>query len=180
MTENRASTNTTQNATRGTSPNDLWPRATGNYVGTTDEILQWVACKWGIDVDWVRAQAALESRWEQTAIGDNGESFGVLQVRRPYSPTAFEDENAVRSTAYNADYAYASWRACFEGDPAYAWLNNVERGRQYEAGDGLGCMGVWYSGRWYTDAALFYMNRVTEYHDTEFWLQAQFVPAVPD
>jgi hypothetical protein len=23
------------------------PRVTGNYTGTTDEILQWTACKWG-------------------------------------------------------------------------------------------------------------------------------------
>src|SRR5262249_24548237 len=36
-------------------------RVTGNFTGTTDEILQWVACKWGIDEDIVRAQAVRES-----------------------------------------------------------------------------------------------------------------------
>src|SRR6266567_6682592 len=34
---------------------------TGNFTGTTDEILQWVSCKWGIDVNIVRAQAIAES-----------------------------------------------------------------------------------------------------------------------
>ncbi|MBE0695759.1 MAG: hypothetical protein IH586_02440, partial [Anaerolineaceae bacterium] len=38
-------------------------RITGNFTGTTDEILQWAACKWGIDEDIVRAQAATESWW---------------------------------------------------------------------------------------------------------------------
>ncbi len=39
---------------------------TGNYTGTTDEILQWVACKWGIDVNIVRAEAVQESNWHQS------------------------------------------------------------------------------------------------------------------
>ncbi|HZC07688.1 MAG TPA: hypothetical protein VE338_18775, partial [Ktedonobacterales bacterium] len=30
---------------------------TGNFTGTTDEILQWVACKWGVPVNIVRAEA---------------------------------------------------------------------------------------------------------------------------
>jgi hypothetical protein len=28
---------------------------TGDYTGTTDEILQWLSCKWGIDIDMIRA-----------------------------------------------------------------------------------------------------------------------------
>src|SRR5690242_1242470 len=50
----------------------LFPRVDGNFTGTTDEILQWAACKWGIDEDIVRAQAAKESWWEQTVKGDFG------------------------------------------------------------------------------------------------------------
>ena len=106
----------------------------GNFVGTTDEIIQWAACKWGMDVQWAHNQAALESFWYMSTVGDNGESFGLLQVRRPYHASAFENENAVRSTAYNADYAWSIWRRCFEGE--YTWLNDYERGRQYTAGDG--------------------------------------------
>ena len=40
---------------------------TGGFVGTTDEIIQWGAAKWGIPADWLRAQYYFESRWNQTA-----------------------------------------------------------------------------------------------------------------
>ena len=150
--------NASANQTRGSSPNNENPRVTGNFVGTTDEIIQWAACKWGLDPSWARAQALVESFWIQSTVGDNGESFGLLQVRRPYHQSAFEGENAVRSTAYNADYAWSIWRRCFNGE--YTWLNTVERGRNYAAGDSLGCIGLWFAGRWYTDAAVGYMNRV--------------------
>jgi len=43
---------------------------TGGFVGTTDEIIQWGAAKWGIPVDWVRAQYVKESWWNQTTRGD--------------------------------------------------------------------------------------------------------------
>ena len=177
MTENRPA-NAPYNSVRGSSPNDENPRVTGNFTGTTDEILQWAACKWGLDPNWARAQAAIESWWLQTSVGDNGESFGILQDRRPYHPSAFEDDNAIRSTAYNADYAWSVWRRCFEGE--YTWLNTVERGRQYTAGDGLGCMGFWFSGRWYTAAAVGYMDRVQhDFYEPRVWTRSSFPPAVP-
>src|SRR5947209_2063641 len=43
---------------------------TGNFTGTTDEIIQWVACKWGIDENIVRAEAIAESYWHQSQQGD--------------------------------------------------------------------------------------------------------------
>lgn len=43
-------------------------RVTGRHSGTTDEIIQWAACKWGFDVDHVRAQIMVESSWNQNAI----------------------------------------------------------------------------------------------------------------
>ena len=39
----------------------LRKQITGKFTGTTDEILQWVACKWGIDINIVRAEAVAES-----------------------------------------------------------------------------------------------------------------------
>ncbi|MGH2504341.1 MAG: hypothetical protein ACRDID_17680, partial [Ktedonobacterales bacterium] len=45
--------------------NHLRQQMTGNFTGTTDEILQWVACKWGVPVDVVRAEAVIESNWNQ-------------------------------------------------------------------------------------------------------------------
>ena len=64
-------------------------RVDGDFAGTTDEIIQWAACKWGIDEDIVRAQVIKESCWYQSATGDNGESWGLGQVRAPH-PSAFQ------------------------------------------------------------------------------------------
>jgi hypothetical protein len=148
--------NVIPNSTRGTGPNGRYPRVDGDFTGTTDEIIQWAACKWGIDEDVVRAQVVKESWWNQSNIGDNGESFGLGQVRRPYHQEAFRDENAVRSSAYNLDYTYAGWRSCYEGNET--WLNDFEGTRDYGAGDLWGCVGVWFAGRWYVPGVFVYLD----------------------
>jgi hypothetical protein len=189
--------NTTANETRGVGGNSLYPRVTGNYVGTTDEIIQWAACKWGIDEDIVRAQAAVESYWFQRTTGDfttdpslcvpghrtlgaDGvpgecpESIGLLQVRYPYHQTAFQSNNdAAVSAAYNIDYAYASWRNCFEGNDG--WLNDYNPPQPYQAGDLWGCIGVWYSGRWYDPGAISYIKLVQTYLNERIWETPSFV-----
>jgi len=43
---------------------------TGGYSGTTDQIIQWGAAKWGIPADWLRAQYVVEWHWNQSAKGD--------------------------------------------------------------------------------------------------------------
>jgi len=51
-----------------TSPQwDSWllPRVDGQFTGTTDEILQWAACKWGLPDNLLRADAVVESTWFQ-------------------------------------------------------------------------------------------------------------------
>jgi autotransporter family porin len=187
--------NNTYNATPGTDAHDGRPRVDGNFTGSTDEILQWAACKWGIDEDIVRAQAVTESYWFQTAGGDltnnqadchpdlrttSGpcpESIGVLQVRFGPHEDAFEDSNAINSTAYNVDYAYAIWRACFEGE--FTWLNDVEHGATYRAGDERGCLGVWFAGRYRTAPALQYMSNVQGHVDARTWETAAFHNAQP-
>ena len=45
-------------------------RITGNFTGTTDEIIQWVACKWGWSDEVLRAQSVQESSWRESAEGD--------------------------------------------------------------------------------------------------------------
>jgi len=37
----------------------------GNFTGTTEDILRWGACKWGLDENVVKAMAANESQWQQ-------------------------------------------------------------------------------------------------------------------
>ncbi len=156
--------NAQPNANRGSRANannrtdwSGFDRVDGDFAGTTDEIIQWAACKWGIDEDIARAQVVKESFWYQSANGDNGESWGLGQVRDTAHQSAFEYSiNARNSSAYNLDYTYAVWRGCYEG--VYTWLNTVERGSTYGPGDAWGCTGVWFSGRWYTDAAIRYIE----------------------
>ena len=171
----------------------MFARVDGNFTGTTDEIIQWAACKWGIDEDIVRAQTAKESWWLQSTGGDwtsdstrcvpghpigaDGhagqcpESIGVMQLRYPYIPVAFP--TAVTSTAYNLDYALAERRWCFEGN--LTWLNTVDRGRDYAAGDLWGCIGTWFSGRWYTQASNDYVAAVQQYLAQKIWLTPNFI-----
>jgi hypothetical protein len=46
---------------------DSWllPRVDGQFTGTTDEIIQWAACKWGLPDNYLRAEADTESTWFQ-------------------------------------------------------------------------------------------------------------------
>jgi hypothetical protein len=43
----------------------LLPRVDGQFTGTTDEIIQWAACKWGLPDNVLRAVANQESTWFQ-------------------------------------------------------------------------------------------------------------------
>jgi len=169
---------------------EIVPRVTGHFTGTTDMILQWAACKWGIDVDIVRAQAAIESWWRQNARGDWGildhrcppahglgaddpihhpdecpESWGLFQIRYPYHASAWPD--LADSSAFNADTAFAIWRACYEGYEG--WLNQIDKGAEYRPGDVWGCVGRFYAGRWRTPEAEYYIGRVRSYLNARIW-----------
>lgn len=129
--------------------NYLLHRADGQYTGTTDEILQWGAYKWGFDPNLIRAEAVDESSWYQNEIGDigNGVSLGILQIKSKYylgtcpeSPNFGSFVNArsatsiqrylasqpncltYNSTAFAVDYRLAHYRACMNKDISY--LNN--------------------------------------------------------
>lgn len=182
------------NTTPGTKPHEEIPRVTGNFVGTTDEIIQWAACKWGVDEDLVRAQMAAESWWHQSVGGDHTtnqalchpdvrtdsetcpESMGLSQIKFQFHGAAYEDSNVIRSTAYNVDYAYSFWRRCYDGE--FGWLNDEERGREYGPGDAVGCLGVWFWGRWYTPEGIEYMNLVQGYLDERIWETQEFIDAI--
>ena len=78
-------------------------------------------------------------------MGDNGASFGLLQVRAPVHEGTFP--YARDSTAYSVDYALAWRRACYEGESF--WLNQAGKQGGYAKGDEWGCVGAWFSGDWY-------------------------------
>jgi hypothetical protein len=174
------------------APTTIAPRIDGAFTGTTPQILRWAACKWGIDENIVFAQAAIESWWRQDALGDwdsdasacppghglgaDGragqcpQSYGILQDRWPYMKQGWPGFG--RSTAMDADVAYAFWRACYNGDDT--WLNTVERGSTYHAGDAWGCVGEWFSGRWHTSDSDGYVTRVQQYESQKIWTTADF------
>jgi hypothetical protein len=160
-------------------------RIDGNFTGTTDEIIQWASCKWGFDEDVTRARAIAESFWIQSSAGDNtsspatcaeigkaapcSESYGLLQVR--FTAHVGTYPRAAESTAFNLDYTLANTRACYEGD--LTWLNNFERGGTYARGDLWGCVGLWFSGRWYVNNQP-YIATVQGHLAEKPWLKAGF------
>ncbi len=145
---------------RSSDPPCEWMRqkVTGNFTGTTDEIIQWAAHKWGFPEDEFRAIAVAESWWRQPAGGWDGGlmsvTFGALGMQH------IDPENGIHrtSTAFNVDFFAAFMRYYFEG--CATWLNTVERGWDYGAGDMWGSFGAWYSGRWHTGAAEWYIAKV--------------------
>jgi autotransporter family porin len=143
----------------------------GRFRGTTDEIIQWAARKWGLDPELLRAVAVVESWWRMKTVGDNGDSFGLFQVRRPYH--CWDACNiARRFTAFNADYYGGIIRAYFDGK--MGWLNTVERGQDYAAGDIWGSVGAWFSGRWRTQPSLDYIGVVQQRLAERTWRRGYF------
>ena len=142
---------------------------TGRYRGTTDEILQWAAHKWGFDPDLFRAVAYVESRWRMSAVGDGGLSFGIFQMKRTYHCCV---PLSSRYTAFNADYYGGILRSYLDGREK--WLNDVERGERYTAGDLWGSVGAWYAGRWRTSEALGYIRSVQRAVKNEPWRDSDF------
>lgn len=170
--------NTTWNAT-------YKPRITGNYTGTTDEIIQWAACKWGWSDNVVRAQAVVESNWYQSMVSDFvarsaghctfdyvGDpcptSFGIIQVKWYYHPAVSSSSSPQSSypqiktsTAFNLDLELAELRGCYDGMSTY--LGNTR-------GDLWGCIGYWYSGAWHSPGGDAYAAQVQSELAAKPWL----------
>ncbi len=149
------------------------PRINGRFTGTTDEIIQWGSCKWGIETDIVRAMAVRESFWRQAETGDieNDQSkcapgyrspcptsFGLLQIKHYYFPGTWP--YARTSTAFNVDYVLAKERACLEGGTYYEGKTR---------GDLWGCIGFHFSGGWRDKAALGYIEHVRSEYLAKPW-----------
>jgi hypothetical protein len=163
-------------------------KVTGNFTGTTDEIIQWAACKWGIDEDVIRAVAVTESDWRQVFSGDyaNGvyHSFGIVQIRDaenahlPGSHTGFGGyRDTLEHTALAVDFYGAYLRACYEGDfyDGGPWLYGGRTVAQIAAAQGWdyvlwGCVGSWYSGGWYDAGAQTYNTKVKGIMAAKRWV----------
>ena len=150
--------------------NTYKPRITGNFEGTTDEIIQWAACKWGWSDDLIRAEAIVESKWHQSTVGDGNTSYGLLQIRYLYHPRIGHGckacagsswPNSERSTAYAVDQQVAELRGCYDGMSTYL---GATRGRLW------GCIGSWYSGAWDPSGGN-YAASVRRYYEDKPWLR---------
>jgi archaellum component FlaF (FlaF/FlaG flagellin family) len=159
---------------------------TGNYTGTTNQIIQWAACKWGLDEDLLRAVAVQESSWHMSSVGDYcgvaGEaSYGLFQIKNAYCngavafggyPVTAED------TALNADFYGAHFRSCLDNDfyDGGSWLYNGQTIAQITAAKGFdyvvwGCVGYHFSGGWYDSGAVSYINSVKSHLANKDWLK---------
>ncbi len=157
-------------------------RITGNFTGTTDEIIQWAACKWGIADNIVRAQAVDESKWHMSAESDKeprssghcapGDtrdpcptSFGMLQIKWYFNPSTNPVGNSYpmskTMTAFSLDYGLATLRGCYDG---LSFAGPKTRG------DLWGCLGLHFSGEWYDRGADAYIARVRHSLDAKHWL----------
>jgi hypothetical protein len=138
-------------------------RVTGHFTGTTDEILQWAAAKWGLPDNLLRAIAYMESDWYQRNLGDYVRdrakcppgfkhlpcpvTFGIVGTKSTSWPGIFPWNRG--STAAAVDVLGGWLRGCYEG---WAWWLRQHENRSrgvYRAGDLWGCVGAWYSGDWH-------------------------------
>jgi len=151
------------------------PRINGKFRGTTDEIIQWASCKWGISDELTRARAVKESDWRQGTTGDfepraSGHcppgwrggspcptSFGLLQSKWYYRPGTYPRTRL--STAFMLDSAMAETRGCLDG---MMWFGPKSRGHLWD------CVGVWYSGEWRQGYAA-YVAKVRQYVRAKPW-----------
>jgi hypothetical protein len=138
-----------------------YDKINGDYVGTTEQILQWAARKWGFDrlgyPDLAKAMAVAESWWHQSAANPSG-ARGILQVHTGHWP---DTDPAITSTAYNADYAMAVVRYLY--DPG-SWLRGGTTGNISNA------VAAWECGCGYNGWA-HYATQVLSYNVTKPWLR---------
>lgn len=164
--------NTQYNNTGGHKPDPAyreWITGFGPYYdkidgagcvgGTTEQILEWAAIKWGLhqipggSKDLIKAVAVKESDWYQRVQGDfeacnltwcfpspghfgtGYQTFGITGVKR----TAWADSwpSSHTSTAFAADWYGAAFRAYYDG--AIPWAAGTK-------GDIWRSVGAWYSG----------------------------------
>lgn len=166
----------------------FYERATGNFTGSTDDIIRWAACKWGWDEYALRAMAARESTGKMDALGvwvsnpaqclpgytlgSAGRpglcpgAVGIIQIFGYYFPQAAE--GATRSTAYNLDIGAAIMRDCFEGNER--WL-----GSGYGPGDMWGCIGRFYAGAWWNSDAVWYINEIQSWSNQRYWTLPRYI-----
>lgn len=152
-----------------------------NITGTTDELIQFFSCYWGVDDETTRARARMESTWDQDVNADvvcngRGVSWGLLQIQNktprgctpPVHDHAYPD--VFVSTGNNLNYALAWVAACHRGDMSQ-WVPNEFMGdkerRMRE------CNGLWFSGSWRNGNSS-YLNNLDQAIQDKDWLVSNY------
>ena len=145
-------------------------RIDGRYRGSTNQIIEWAALKWGFDPQLLRAVGAVESWWHMDTVGDGGYAYGLFQIDVRYHCCQGLAEN---DSAFNADYYGAILRSYYDG--AQTWLNTVGgNGARYSAHNLWGSVGYWAAGRWETATGANYVSQVQSDLAQQVWLQPNF------
>jgi hypothetical protein len=180
--------------------NPYYAYVTGDFTGSTDEIIQWAAAKWGVPVDWLRAEYMHESRWCDSQLGDLAtvtptvyseyppqarvpgtdevyESMGISQVKWIPDGSVGAGTEPLRweSTAFNVDYQAANVRFYYD-DP-----NGVRaswRDPSYQAGQAWNSIGGWYNPYpWGNSGQLSYVQQVQQQLVNRTWTETPRTPA---
>lgn len=107
---------------------DRWllPRVDGHYTGTTDEIFQWAACKWGLSDNLLRAIAVRESTWYEYEVYRSGRPVldwgsGDLMPGGTTGAARFCDELARYGHDYQRDFGPGICPQTFSIAGVMAW-----------------------------------------------------------
>lgn len=177
--------------------NPYYQYVTGHYSGTTDEIIQWAAWKWGIPADWLRAEYVQESRWNMSQLGDIAtvtptqyaeyppqarvpgtdevyQSMGISQIK--WTPDGADGAGTEplrwESTAFNADYQAATLRFYFD-DPD--GLRSAWGDASYAPGNAWDSLGGWFEPYpWLNAGQLNYIAQVQAQLAARAWAQPGF------
>lgn len=169
-------------------------RITGDFSGTTDEVFQWAAVKWGLPDNLLRSIAYMESGWHQSNFGDYVTNlaecprgyntspcpvtFGIVGTKSTSWPGIFPWNRD--STAAAVDVLGGWLRGCYEG---WVWWLRQHGNRShgaYHAGDIWGCVGAWDSGNWHDGmpanprTGQGYIARARHWYNVRPWLEKGF------
>ncbi len=167
--------------------NPLAQYVTGRFAGTTDEILQWAAHKWGIPEDIVRAVAVGESWWNMSQLGDRRDnvdaqayppyarinpytayqSLGIMQIN--WTPAGLHtgtDPLRWKSTAFNVDYWASTVRYYFDGYCDWCYPD-------YDVGQEWESVAAW-QNPWPWKSADSYISYIQQHVWNRTWLSPWF------
>jgi hypothetical protein len=158
---------------------------------STDDLIQWASYKWGIPVDWIRAEAVVETDWRQWDTGDEmtvsdpldypplaqggGDnvyrSLGLLQISWTTAAADFgvgTEPLRWESTAFNLDFYASVIRWYYDGHCSWC-------GSGYGAGQQWQSIGAWFEPTpWNNSGAQSYVNEVKADLSSKPWTQPGF------